>query len=170
MTKFSNYNPPTVMVPLVKIQNKILVIRRALPHGYGKISLPGGFQEMGDSWGETLSNETFQESGINTGDGNWKIVDFKSIENNTKNLLIASYEGYEPPYTPLSEAQMTAQTPRETLEVLLWDPQSPEEWAFPAHEEAAHKYFASACAGIRPNALGKVDVIGTDGRRIGAQG
>lgn len=170
MTKFSNYNPPTVMVPLVKIQNKILVIRRALPHGYGKISLPGGFQEMGDSWGQTLSAETYQESGVNTSTLTWKIVDFKSIESNTKNLLIASYEGPEPAYTPWSESQMAAQTPRETLEVLLWDPQSPEEWAFPAHEEAARKYFAEACAGIRKNALGKVDVIGTDGRIIGAQG
>ncbi|MNR88541.1 NUDIX domain protein [compost metagenome] len=140
MTKFSNYNPPTVMVPLIPIQDGILVIRRALPHGYGKICLPGGFQEMGDSWRKTLKKETHEESGIQT-DDNWKIFDYESIEGDTKNLLFASYEGPEPEFTPWTETQLAAQDPRETLEVLLWNPDSNEEWAFPAHEAAARKFY-----------------------------
>lgn len=142
MSKFANYNPPTVVVPLVWVNGGILVIRRALAHGYGKICLPGGFQEMGDSWIDTLVKETHEESGVHTG-VNWKIFDYQSIEGNTKNLLIASYEGPEPQYTPWIETQLAAQEVRETLEVLIWTPELDVEWAFPLHESAAKTYWVS---------------------------
>jgi NUDIX domain len=134
---YQNWNPPTVCVPLIKMCGGILVIRRALSDGYGKLSLPGGFQEMGQNWRQTLTDEVLQETGIQTNPKYWTVRAFESVENNTKNLLFAGYdpnEDHNLKYTPIEKGD-------ETLEVKIWTLGSSDVWAFPLHEIAANDWL-----------------------------
>jgi len=135
--QFHNWNPPTVCVPLIFMRGGILTIRRALAEGYGKVSLPGGFQEMGVSWQQTLTNETLEETGIQTESHRWLLRNIVSVEENRKNLLFASYhptfaERLE--WTPIEKGD-------ETLSVDIWTPESTAAWAFPLHEQYAREYY-----------------------------
>lgn len=144
-----NSNPPTIMVALVWIEDGVLTIRRGVKgFGYGKIALPGGFQERGEQWYETLARETEEESGIILSrDANaWHFNGIETVENGTRNLLFGFYNHFEYPveYTPkLSE---------ETLEIGIWQPIMDDDmvakdelqvdWAFETHKNYAMRFYA----------------------------
>ncbi|MFZ0545629.1 MAG: NUDIX domain-containing protein, partial [Candidatus Promineifilaceae bacterium] len=43
-------NPIPVAVLLQPVGEKLLVVRRGIEPGNGKLALPGGFMELGESW------------------------------------------------------------------------------------------------------------------------
>ncbi|QNH71706.1 hypothetical protein V1VFAS_001 [Rhizobium phage V1VFA-S] len=56
-------NPGTVVVPLVEVNGGLLLVRRKLADGYGKLALPGGFQAIGETWEEAGVREVYEETG-----------------------------------------------------------------------------------------------------------
>lgn len=144
MTPFENWNPPTVCVPLIRVGNDgLLVIRRKLKDGYGKWCLPGGFQEMGVSWEQTLTDETLQETGYQTDPRDWELVSFQSIEDNRKNLLFARYVGHLEG-KPWTEEELESNN--EVSAIRTWHSWEPMEWAFPLHEAAARDFYSKHIA------------------------
>src|SRR5438874_1760584 len=57
-------NPIPVAVALVPIGGGLLVIRRAIQPGLGKLALPGGFVEEHETWQQGAAREVLEETGI----------------------------------------------------------------------------------------------------------
>jgi ADP-ribose pyrophosphatase YjhB (NUDIX family) len=53
-----------VSVVLLPVDDGLLVVRRAIAPGRGKLALPGGFIELEESWQEAGARELFEETGI----------------------------------------------------------------------------------------------------------
>ena len=138
MAQFENWNPPTVCVPLIVVDQGLLIIRRKLRDGFGKWCLPGGFQEMGVSWEQTLCDETLQETGYQVNATDWAILGFQSVEDNRKNLLFARYTGSVEGAAWTSEELADN---AEVSEINIWHGEQ-IEWAFPLHEKFAHAFYS----------------------------
>jgi 8-oxo-dGTP pyrophosphatase MutT (NUDIX family) len=111
----------------------LVAIRRALLDGLGKIAIPGGFQNIGETWQEGACREFEEETGIYLDPSLVKIYDVVSVQNGTINLIFGVYDGIimDPVFTPDSEV----------LEVLeLTDP---VDTAFPAHAAIMARYFGN---------------------------
>ena len=134
---FENHNPPTVVVGRIWIGDQktggLLAITRGLKDGYGKTCLPGGFQEMGETWQDAIIREVLEETGIQTEPHFYVISHIESVENNSKNLLFVDYVKPIGSWTP--------ETSEESLEVFVWRPEDSREFAFPTHADAAHSFF-----------------------------
>ena len=57
-------NPVPVSVVLVPVDAGVLTVRRSLPPGLGKLALPGGFIDWGESWQQAAVRELREETGI----------------------------------------------------------------------------------------------------------
>jgi 8-oxo-dGTP diphosphatase len=57
-------NPLPVVVAVMKIGRGVLLIRRNIQPGYGKLALPGGFLDYGETWQEGMARELREETGI----------------------------------------------------------------------------------------------------------
>jgi ADP-ribose pyrophosphatase YjhB (NUDIX family) len=53
-----------VAVGLVEIDCAVLLVRRAINPGLGKLALPGGYVNDRESWEEALSREVQEETGL----------------------------------------------------------------------------------------------------------
>lgn len=51
-------------VVLLPVDDGLLVVRRNIDPGRGKLALPGGFIELEESWQEAGTRELFEETGI----------------------------------------------------------------------------------------------------------
>lgn len=65
-------NPTPVAVLLVPVDDGVLVIERGLADGHGKLALPGGFVDFGETWQEAAVRELREEAGV--------VVDAKDVE------------------------------------------------------------------------------------------
>ena len=60
----SYVNPLPVAVLLLPVDDGLLLVRRAIPPHVGKLALPGGFVNLGESWQEAGAREVLEETGI----------------------------------------------------------------------------------------------------------
>jgi ADP-ribose pyrophosphatase YjhB (NUDIX family) len=62
------HNPLPVAVALLPVRTGngtgLVVVRRGIEPGYGRLGLPGGFMEVGESWREAMARELFEETTI----------------------------------------------------------------------------------------------------------
>jgi 8-oxo-dGTP pyrophosphatase MutT (NUDIX family) len=125
------HNPLPVVVMLVLSNRGLIVIRRALKDGYGKLAMPGGFHNLGETWQEAGCREFFEETGIEIDPAKVKIYDVVTVQNGKVNLIFGVYDGIviDPMFEPDAEI----------MEVLELD--APVETAFPAHTEIMARYF-----------------------------
>jgi ADP-ribose pyrophosphatase YjhB (NUDIX family) len=84
-------NPLPVVVMIVPTAAGVLLVRRGLPDGRGRLALPGGFQEVGETWQEAGCRETFEETGIALSPAKVRIFDIDTVENGTRNLIYGVY-------------------------------------------------------------------------------
>jgi len=140
MTKFANYNPPTVVVPILGVRTKdgkkdgILTVQRGIEPEIGKLCLPGGYQEMGETWQEALSREILEETGYQTQVSLWHHWKTITVENGTKNLLFATQFNLIDWQEPVLS--------NETLAVHIWrEGEITIPWAFPIHKKEAEEYY-----------------------------
>jgi NADH pyrophosphatase NudC (nudix superfamily) len=57
-------NPLPVSVVLLPVDNGLLVVRRNIEPQIGRLALPGGYINRGESWQQAGARELFEETGI----------------------------------------------------------------------------------------------------------
>src|SRR3954469_7529832 len=60
----SYLNPVPVAVLLLPVGGGLLCVRRDIEPGRGKLALPGGFIDVGETWEEAAVRELREEAGI----------------------------------------------------------------------------------------------------------
>jgi ADP-ribose pyrophosphatase YjhB (NUDIX family) len=125
-------NPVPVAVLLLPVDDGLLVIRRDIDPGKGKLALPGGFIEHGESWQHAAARECAEEAGAVVDPAGITLFDTVSAPDGTL-LVFGIVRGATavPESTPTEEST--------GWEVL----RGPAELAFPLHTAAVARYFAS---------------------------
>jgi ADP-ribose pyrophosphatase YjhB (NUDIX family) len=60
----SYLNPTPVAVVLLPVDDGLLLVRRAIPPHVGKLALPGGYVNLGETWQEAGAREVLEETGV----------------------------------------------------------------------------------------------------------
>lgn len=128
----SYLNPLPVAVVLLPVDDGLLVIRRTLPDGRGKLALPGGFIGVAESWQQAAARELLEETGVRIEDE--EVKDFRALSAPDGTVLVFGLArprraGDLPPFVPTNE----------TGERLVLD--TPQELAFPLHTRVMKEYF-----------------------------
>jgi 8-oxo-dGTP pyrophosphatase MutT (NUDIX family) len=135
----SYVNPIPVAVLLVPVDDAVLCIRRGPGGaGAGKLALPGGFVDAGETWQEAAVRELREEANVYVEAGD--VTDMYA--RSTDNGLILLFGR-----TPVLSAKMLppfAQSDEVTDRVLL---RSPAELAFPLHTAALAAHFDARVSG-----------------------
>lgn len=129
-------NPLPVVVMLVPTNMGLLLVRRAARDTHGLIALPGGFQEVGETWQEAGCREVYEETGVAISPSRVRIFDVDTVEDGRKNLIYGIHEGI----VPVSAEHLVPQE-GEILEVLTAD--AFVEAAFESHSRMIARFFAS---------------------------
>jgi len=85
-------NPVPAVAALVLQDEKLLLVRRAVPPNAGSWCLPGGFVESGESTLEALSRELFEETGLREKATTLiDVVSFVDSDPDRKGVIIIGY-------------------------------------------------------------------------------
>jgi ADP-ribose pyrophosphatase YjhB (NUDIX family) len=134
-------NPLPVGVALLPVRTDagtgLVVVRRGIQPGYGKLGLPGGFMETGESWREAVVRELREETTIEADPAGVRLFDVQSTPVTGHRLvvfgLLPERDAADlPPMMPTDE----------TLEWFVVT--EPQELVFDTHTRAMAAYFASA--------------------------
>jgi ADP-ribose pyrophosphatase YjhB (NUDIX family) len=125
-------NPLPVAVVLLPVDDGLLVIRRNIPPVIGRLALPGGFIEVGETWQTAARRELFEETGVEITSDEIKLFDVKSAPDGTVLIFGLAQKRTR------SEIKFTEND--ETQEVIFID--RPVELAFPLHTEVVRDFFA----------------------------
>ncbi len=127
-------NPEPVSVVLVSVDEGLLAVRRDIEPGRGRLALPGGYINLGESWQAAGAREVLEETGVSVAPDEIAVFDVQSAQNPNGPLLIFGLARPRraldlPPFTPNDEA---------TERVVLAAPQT---LAFQTHTLAVRKFF-----------------------------
>jgi ADP-ribose pyrophosphatase YjhB (NUDIX family) len=133
-------NPIPVAVVLVPVDDGLLHVRRAVGPTAGRLALPGGYVNAGETWEQAATRELFEETGIAIDPRG--IHPFRVVSAPDDTLLVfgltAAIPGATlPPFVPNDEVSEY---------VVL---RTPEELAFPIHTRVAREYFDARTSGGR---------------------
>ena len=100
-------NPTPVAVVLVPVDDGLLLVRRAIPPHVGKLALPGGYVNLGETWQQAGAREVLEETGIAIDPG--EIRDFRVLSAPEGMVLIFGLARPRalaelPPFAPTAEA------------------------------------------------------------------
>jgi len=133
-------NAATVCVGLVTVVDPtgfesagLLAIRRNTEPGKGKIALPGGFHMRGETWQEAVAREVLEETGF--------VLDKEPVQ--IGKLVTDSY-GHNLIFgAAVASKRVEISHPGEASQFLfLQTAGNPDDWAFPLHYEAAHRFLS----------------------------
>lgn len=131
----SYLNPLPVGVTLVPIDGGgLLVIRRTIEPAKGKLALPGGFLEVGETWQEGCAREVREETGLVIDPAEVSL--FRAYSAREGVLLLF---GLARPHSAAEVPAFVANDEASEMAVL----KGPEELAFPLHTLAVREYFSS---------------------------
>jgi ADP-ribose pyrophosphatase YjhB (NUDIX family) len=136
-------NPIPVCVALVPIvdgdRTGLLVIRRAIPPGIGKLALVGGFLEEHEDWHVGCAREVREETGIAVEPDEFEPFWFASSAPKPNRVMLFA----------LARERVAASLPRFAADHeasergVVYGPAGLEDvFAFSTHVEAARRYFA----------------------------
>lgn len=128
-------NPLPVVVMLVPTNFGLLLVRRAAADTHGRIALPGGFQEVGETWQEAGCREVFEETGVAISPSRVRIFDVDTVEGGKVNLIYGIHDGV----VSVDQSAFASQE-GEILEVLT--SKVPVTTAFESHTYMIARYFA----------------------------
>ncbi len=125
-------NPLPVAVVLLPVDNGLLLIRRTVAPQIGKLALPGGFINAGESWQEAGARELREETGVRLDASDVDLFDARSAPDGT--LLVFGVAPRRertdlPPFVPNDE------TSEWVIAV------GPLELAFSTHTEVVTRYW-----------------------------
>lgn len=126
-------NPAPVAVLVVPVDDGVVVIRRGIPPQLGKLALPGGFIDHGESWQAAAARELREECGIELAADRIRMLDVRSPPDGTLVIVF----GEAPRLTAADLAPWEAND--EVLERLVI--RAPTELAFPLHTDVLRAYF-----------------------------
>ncbi len=126
-------NPLPVVVVLVPVDEGLLVVRRNIEPHKGKLALPGGYIDLGESWQAAGAREVLEETGIAVDPDGIQLVTVFSAPDGT--IIIVGRAA------PLHSADLPifVLNDEASERVLIT---APEELAWPLHTEAVAAYFA----------------------------
>jgi ADP-ribose pyrophosphatase YjhB (NUDIX family) len=134
----SYLNPLPVAVVLQPVDDGLLTIRRAIPP-VGKLALPGGFIDAGETWQHAVARELREETGLVIDPSTLREARVVSAPDGT--LLVF---GIAP---PLQSAALPPFTPSTETSERVFLRAATDEMAFPLHAQVVREYFAGA---LRP--------------------
>jgi ADP-ribose pyrophosphatase YjhB (NUDIX family) len=130
----SYQNPKPVAVALQPVAGGLLVVRRGIPPAAGRLALPGGYIDMGETWQAAATRELFEETGLQSDPAQVRLYDTVSAPDGTLlvfGLLPAlSTPDLIPEFEPNSESL--------GCEVLT----GPAELGFTIHTDVARRWFS----------------------------
>jgi ADP-ribose pyrophosphatase YjhB (NUDIX family) len=129
----SHLNPLPVAVLLQPVDGGLLAIRRALPP-VGRLALPGGYVDAGETWQAAAARELREETGVSAAPDAIREVRVLSAPDGTLlvfGLAPPTAEDALPPFAPSAET---------SERVVLRG--APEEMAFALHAQVVREYFA----------------------------
>ncbi len=131
-------NPTPIVVMLLPVDEGLLVIRRGIPPQQGRLALPGGFVDYGESWQEAGARELWEEAGVRIAPQEIKEFWVRSTPRGDQILIFGLAQGRTaaalPPFEPSDET-----TERQIIT-------APQELAFPLHTEVVKSFFGSCTA------------------------
>jgi len=136
-------NPLPVAVVLLPIDDGLLLIRRTQEPAAGKLALPGGFIEVGETWQEAGAREVREETGFTVDAARIRLFDARSAPDGT--LLVF---GLAPPQSSRDMPPFAASN--ETSEMAVAP--GPLELAFPLHTEVAAHFWKERNTDAETNA------------------
>lgn len=127
-------NPLPVAVLVVPVGDGVLTIRRGIPPHVGKLALPGGFVEVGESWQHAAAREVREEAQLEVDPAG--VRDLAAMSSPDGGVLLVF--GIAAPVSPdtLGAFHPTSETTERVVVNEL------VELAFPLHTEALRRYFA----------------------------
>lgn len=126
-------NPPTVAVLLVETTTGLLVIRRGLKDGYGKLALPGGYQVKGETWQQAAAREVLEETGLALDPEKILIRDLVTVGEGSINLAFGQYIDAIEEFIPAHDSEVLS----------VERVNGPIETAFPTHTRIIESFYAS---------------------------
>ena len=128
-------NPLPVAVVLLPVDDGLLVVRRNIEPQIGRLALPGGYINRGESWQQAGARELWEETGVVIQPESLHEFRVKSAPGGTTLLVFGIAPAMRsqdlPPFTPNEETQ-------EICELT-----APQELAFSTHSETLREYFAT---------------------------
>lgn len=126
-------NPIPVAVTLLPAENGLVVVRRGVAPNAGKLALPGGFIDLGETWQQAAARELREETQIVISPETVQLYQVHSAPDGTLLIfgLAAPWIGSLPPFTP------TPESPERHIIT------APTDLAFPLHTLVANAYFSA---------------------------
>jgi ADP-ribose pyrophosphatase YjhB (NUDIX family) len=148
----SYLNPRPVAVTLQPIGHSLLAVRRGVAPSLGRLALPGGFIDIGESWQEAAVRELREETGVTADPSEARLFDTISAPDGT--LLVFALL----PALPAGFA-LPDHADDETLgrELIDYDRlEGPEPLGFDLHQRVALRWFSqTAGTGARRSQLSR---------------
>ena len=132
-----------VLVPIVRgARTGLLVVRRGIEPGKGKLALVGGFVEEHESWQVGGAREVREEVGVEIAASRIEPFYFVSTEPRPNRVLLFSIA------PAIEESALAPFVPNaETMErTVVFAEDGYADFAFPLHAEAARRFFDSRSA------------------------
>ncbi|MEV0900731.1 NUDIX domain-containing protein [Actinoplanes sp. NPDC049802] len=131
--EISYLNPTPVAVAVQPVGAGLLAVRRGIAPARGRLALPGGFIDVGETWQAAAVRELFEETGVVADPGGVRLFDTVSAPDGT--ILVF---GLLPALRSPADLPPAPGTP-ETLRREVLD--GPAELGFSIHTAIAARYF-----------------------------
>ena len=149
-------NPIPVAVVLVPVDDGLVFIRRSIEPKKGRLALPGGYINAGETWQEAGAREGLEETGISL---NPREIQEFMVRSAPDDTLLIFGRARPRDARDLPAFQVTDET---TERVVL--PFSPPDQAFRLHGDAAAAHFdQTGLRNPRPR-IGVAAIVGKDGK------
>ncbi|MEX1019100.1 MAG: NUDIX domain-containing protein [Litorilinea sp.] len=125
-------NPVPVTIVLVPVDDGVLVVRRAIEPHRGKLALPGGYVDFGETWQAAGAREVWEEAGVVVDASGMRPLEVFSAPDNT--LIIA---GIVPTLSAADLPPFAVNSESSERRVLT----EPEPLAFDLHSDLLTRYL-----------------------------
>ncbi|GAB4051594.1 NUDIX domain-containing protein [Catellatospora paridis] len=133
----SYVNPVPVAVAVLPVGDGLLGVRRIIPPGAGRVALPGGFIDLGESWQAAVVRELWEETGTRADAADVSLYDTLSAPDGT--LLVFGLL----PHRDVADLPAPVANEESAGWELVTDA---TPLAFSLHTAVAARYFASSKA------------------------